>query len=165
MKRVCILTVLLLSNVMSMAQAPSSLSPAVREFVRMDDPLVALTHVRIIDGTGAPAREDQTIIVSGGKIQALGDAAAVPVPPEAKVLERRDYTVIPGIVNNFIALFKDTSVCSVVTVIELTKRFSVLSQSTQATVELMLLTGALYLIMSYPLSLVSRRLEQRLEAA
>jgi len=73
--------------------------------------------------------------------------------------------VVPPVMNDFIALFKDTSVCSVVTVIELTKRFSVLSQSTQATVELMCLTGALYLLMSYPLSLASRRLEQQLEAA
>jgi polar amino acid transport system substrate-binding protein len=73
--------------------------------------------------------------------------------------------VVPPVMNDFIALFKDTSVCSVVTVIELTKRFSVLSQSTQATVELMLMTGALYLLMSYPLSIVSRRLEHRLEAA
>jgi polar amino acid transport system substrate-binding protein len=73
--------------------------------------------------------------------------------------------VVPPVVNDFIALFKDTSVCSVVTIIELTKRFSVLSQSTQATIELMCLTGLLYLLMSYPLSLVSRRLEQRLETA
>jgi polar amino acid transport system substrate-binding protein len=70
--------------------------------------------------------------------------------------------VIPPVVNDFIALFKDTSVCSVVTVMELTKRYSVLSMSTQATVELMLMTAALYLTMSYPLSLVSRRLEKRL---
>ncbi len=73
--------------------------------------------------------------------------------------------VVPPVVNDFIALFKDTSVCSVVTIIELTKRFSVLSQGTQATIELMCLTGVLYLLMSYPLSLVSRRLEQRLETA
>jgi len=70
--------------------------------------------------------------------------------------------VVPPVVNDFIALFKDTSVCSVVTLVELTKRFSVLSQSTQSTVELMLLTGVLYLLMSYPLSLFSRRLEARL---
>jgi polar amino acid transport system substrate-binding protein len=67
--------------------------------------------------------------------------------------------VVPPIVNDFIALFKDTSVCSVVTLVELTKRFSVLSQSTQATTELMAMTALLYLVMSYPLSLVSRRLE------
>jgi polar amino acid transport system substrate-binding protein len=67
--------------------------------------------------------------------------------------------VVPPVVNDFIALFKDTSVCSVVTLVELTKRFSVLSQSTQATTELMAMTALLYLVMSYPLSLVSRRLE------
>jgi polar amino acid transport system substrate-binding protein len=73
--------------------------------------------------------------------------------------------VIPPVVNDFIALFKDTSVCSVVTLVELTKRFSVLSQSTQATAELMILTAVLYMLMSTPLTLLSRRLERRLEAA
>jgi polar amino acid transport system substrate-binding protein len=71
-------------------------------------------------------------------------------------------TVLPPIVNDFIALFKDTSICSVVTLVELTKRFSILSQSTQATFELMIMTGLLYLAMSYPLSLVAQRLERRL---
>jgi polar amino acid transport system substrate-binding protein len=70
--------------------------------------------------------------------------------------------VIPPVVNDFIALFKDTSVCSVVTIVELTKRFSVLSMSTQATVELMGMTAILYLMMSYPMSIVSRRIELRL---
>lgn len=70
--------------------------------------------------------------------------------------------VIPPVMNDFIALFKDTSVCSVVTIIELTKRFSVLSQSTQATIELMGMTAVLYLLMSYPLSILSRKLELRL---
>ena len=70
--------------------------------------------------------------------------------------------VIPPVVNDFIALFKDTSVCSVITLIELTKRFSVLSQSTQATIELMLMTAIAYLLMSLPLSLLARRLEVKL---
>jgi polar amino acid transport system substrate-binding protein len=70
--------------------------------------------------------------------------------------------VIPPVVNDFIALFKDTSVCSVVTLVELTKRFSVLSQSTQATIELMLITAVLYMMMSYPLSVVAGRLERRM---
>jgi polar amino acid transport system substrate-binding protein len=70
--------------------------------------------------------------------------------------------VIPPVVNDFIALFKDTSVCSVVTVVELTKRFSVLSLSTQAVVEMMTMTALLYLLMSYPLSLLARKVEDRL---
>ena len=67
--------------------------------------------------------------------------------------------VIPPIVSDFIALYKDTSVCSVITIVELTKRFSVLSMSTQATLELVLITGLLYLLMSYPVAVLSRRLE------
>jgi polar amino acid transport system substrate-binding protein len=70
--------------------------------------------------------------------------------------------VIPPVVNDYIALFKDTSVCSVVTIVELTKRFSVLSMSTQATVELMAMTAVLYLMMSYPMSVLSGRIERRL---
>lgn len=79
------------------------------------------------------------------------------------VLPQATRVVIPPVVNDFIALFKDTSVCSVITIVELTKRYSVLSMSTQATVELMVLTAALYLMMSLPLSIAARRLEARLD--
>lgn len=80
------------------AQTPQALSPGVRGFVTVDAPLFALTHVRVIDGTGAPAREDQTIVVSGGKILATGDTASTSIPAGAKVFEKREYTVIPGLV-------------------------------------------------------------------
>lgn len=70
--------------------------------------------------------------------------------------------VIPPVTNDFIALFKDTSVCSVVTVVELTKRYSIQAQSTGAVIELAILTSILYLLMSYPLSLATRWSEQRL---
>jgi imidazolonepropionase-like amidohydrolase len=96
-KRILLLSLLLTAFILG-AQTPAPLSPAVRAFVVVDAPLFALTHVRVIDGTGAPAREDQTIVVSGGKIQALGDAATTPVPSGAKVMEMRDCTVIPGLV-------------------------------------------------------------------
>ena len=39
------------------AQRPT-LSTAVRAYVAVDSPIVALTHARVIDGTGAPARDD-----------------------------------------------------------------------------------------------------------
>jgi polar amino acid transport system substrate-binding protein len=71
--------------------------------------------------------------------------------------------VIPPVVNDFIAMFKDTSVCSVVTIVELTKRFSVLSRNNVSDlVVLMFLTGLLYLLMSYPMSLLARRIEKQL---
>ena len=74
---------------------PSSL---VQGFVTIDSPIVALTHVKVIDGTGAPARDDQTVILSGGKIQAMGAVNSTTVPTGAKVLDLPGYTVIPGLV-------------------------------------------------------------------
>ncbi len=70
--------------------------------------------------------------------------------------------VIPPVTNDFIALFKDTAVCSVITVVELSKEYYIQARSTGAIFELGLLTALLYLAMSYPLSLVARQLEKRL---
>jgi polar amino acid transport system substrate-binding protein len=71
--------------------------------------------------------------------------------------------VMPPVTSDFIALFKDTSVCSAITVIELTKRYSVLALSTGRIVKLAVVTALLYLCMSWPLSLLSRWFERRLE--
>jgi polar amino acid transport system substrate-binding protein len=71
--------------------------------------------------------------------------------------------VIPAVTNDFIALFKDTSVCSVITVIELTKRYNIAAMNNPGDIlPLAGVTAALYLAMSYPLSLLSRRMEGRL---
>jgi imidazolonepropionase-like amidohydrolase len=75
-----------------------TLSPQVRSFVKVDSPLVALAHVRVIDGTGAATREDQTVVISQGKIQSVSDAASANVPKEAQVLDLHGYSVIPGLV-------------------------------------------------------------------
>ena len=79
------------------AQRPL-LSANVRQYVSVDTPVVALTHVRVIDGTGAPARENQTLIIRDGRIAALGDASATPAPAGALVLELTGKSVIPGLV-------------------------------------------------------------------
>jgi imidazolonepropionase-like amidohydrolase len=78
--------------------AAQNLSKEVREFVKIDAPVVALTHVRVIDGTGAAAREDQTVILSKGKIESVGDASAANAPKDAQVLDLHGYSVIPGLV-------------------------------------------------------------------
>jgi polar amino acid transport system substrate-binding protein len=101
--------------------------------------------------------------IPGGQMEAalsLGMSRAQAV--RRIVIPQAVRIVIPPVVNDFIALFKDTSVCSVVTIVELTKRFSVLSLSTGATIELMAVTALLYMMMSYPMSVLSRRIEQRL---
>jgi imidazolonepropionase-like amidohydrolase len=90
------LLVVLLPTAMS-AQTVT-LSPEVRKYVTVDAPVVAIQHVRIIDGTGAPARTDQTVVIDGGRIVDVGDAGAVAVPVGAKVLDLPDHTVMPGLV-------------------------------------------------------------------
>jgi polar amino acid transport system substrate-binding protein len=72
--------------------------------------------------------------------------------------------VIPPVTNDFIALFKDTSVCSVITLVELTKQYSILANSTGGVVEFAVATAALYMAMSLPLSWLSRWSERRLDA-
>ena len=61
-------------------------------------PVVALTHVRVVDGTGAAAKADQTVIIRGTKIEAVGPAASVKVPRGAKVVDGTGHSVIPGLV-------------------------------------------------------------------
>jgi imidazolonepropionase-like amidohydrolase len=81
----------------SLASA-QNFSPEVRKYIKTDAPVIALKHVRVIDGTGAAAREDQTIVLNKGKIESLGDTSTANVPKDAQVLDLQGYTVIPGLV-------------------------------------------------------------------
>jgi polar amino acid transport system substrate-binding protein len=70
--------------------------------------------------------------------------------------------VIPPVTNDFIALFKDTSVCSVIAVVDLTGQATTLFNNDPALVfRIGILTAILYLLMSYPLSMLARRLEKQ----
>ncbi len=70
--------------------------------------------------------------------------------------------VIPPVTNDFIALFKDTSICSVIAVLELTGRYrGLMVNHPNVAAQVGIMTAALYLLMSYPLSLLARRLEKR----
>jgi imidazolonepropionase-like amidohydrolase len=75
-----------------------TLSPQAKAFVKVDAPVIALTHVRVIDGTGTAAREDQTLVISKGKIEWVGDAPAATVPKEAQIIDLHGCSVIPGLV-------------------------------------------------------------------
>src|SRR5688572_24707148 len=83
----------------------ATISPNVREFVNMDSPVVALRHVRVVDGTGGAPREDQTIIISQGKIQAIESAASTSIPAGARTMKLNGYTVIPGLIGMHQHLF------------------------------------------------------------
>jgi polar amino acid transport system substrate-binding protein len=70
-------------------------------------------------------------------------------------------TALGPMTNDFVAMFKDTSLVSVIAVRELTKEYQILARSSFKYVELGLLTAVLYLAMSIPLSYLSRYLEKR----
>ncbi|PYV46968.1 MAG: amidohydrolase [Acidobacteria bacterium] len=75
-----------------------TLSPEVKQFVKTDAPVIALEHVRVIDGTGTPARDDQTILLVKGKIGSVGDSTSASVPKDAQILDLHGYSVMPGLV-------------------------------------------------------------------
>jgi imidazolonepropionase-like amidohydrolase len=79
------------------AQRPT-LSAAVHAYVTVDSPVVALTHARVIDGTGAPARVDQTLVIRDGRIAALGPSQSIALPAGAQVIDLTGKSVIPGLV-------------------------------------------------------------------
>ena len=70
----------------------------VADFVSVDTSVFVLNHVRVIDGTGAPAKEDQAVLIAHDKIQSIGPAASAQIPEGAQRVERSGYTVIPGLV-------------------------------------------------------------------
>jgi imidazolonepropionase-like amidohydrolase len=78
-----------------LAQAPQSDR---QQFIRVEAPIVALANVRVIDGTGAAASDDQTIVISDGKIQSIAPSTTANVPTGAQVLDLKGYTVLPGLV-------------------------------------------------------------------
>jgi imidazolonepropionase-like amidohydrolase len=86
------------------AQAPA-LSNAVQELVRVKAGKIVLAHVRIIDGTGAPAVEDQNIVIENGKIAAVQPGADLAAEKNTAVLDLHGYTIMPGIVGMHDHLF------------------------------------------------------------
>ena len=86
----------LLAAAITVAQAQKARDVA--DFVSIDTSVFVLDHVRVIDGTGAPAKEDQAVVIANGKIQFIGPAASAEIPQGAQRMERSGYTVIPGLV-------------------------------------------------------------------
>ncbi|GAB2550013.1 amidohydrolase family protein [Rhodanobacter koreensis] len=72
------------------------MSPLTLSFVSHAQPLLAIKHVRVIDGTGAPAKENRTVLLRDGLIAAVGKH--VKVPKDATVIDGSGQTLIPGLV-------------------------------------------------------------------
>jgi imidazolonepropionase-like amidohydrolase len=83
---------------------PAELGPDVQQFVRVPAGQVAITHLRIIDGTGAAPLENQTLLLDGAKIAAV-QADGVPVAAGYRVIDGTGETAMPGLVGMHDHLF------------------------------------------------------------
>lgn len=73
-------------------------SDGVKPYIRHSTRRIVLTHVRVIDGTGKSAVEDQNVTIENGKIIAIEAGADVAAAPETTVLDLHDRSVLPGLV-------------------------------------------------------------------
>ncbi len=78
--------------------------PLVQPFVAVDAPTVVLINARVVDGTGAPPKERQTILVRDGRIVTV-TANKIPVPANARIIDLAGKTVLPGLVGMHEHLF------------------------------------------------------------
>ena len=92
------LVLVLAASALLAGQPAPQFSTLVRSFIKVDAPVVALTNVRVIDGTGAPAREKQTVLIRAGDIAEVGDTGRVTVPEGAATIDLAGKSVIPGLV-------------------------------------------------------------------
>lgn len=85
------------------AQEKPAFSPVTKSFITVDSPIIALQHVRVIDGTGAAPLADQTILIESGALREIGKT--VSVPAGARAIDLTGRTVIPGLVGMHDHLF------------------------------------------------------------
>jgi hypothetical protein len=81
------------------AQEPIDSTSPLAPYVSVQPGSVALTHVRLVDGTGGPVQDDQTVVIDDDRIVAVGPFGDVDVPQGARVLDLTGHTVIPGLVS------------------------------------------------------------------
>jgi len=93
---VVVLTILIFTAPEWIALFPGWPGYGIQSFIKWREPALAITHVRLIDGTGVAPTDDCTILIANGKIQSVGNSGTVEIPRNAKVLDFTGYSVIPG---------------------------------------------------------------------
>jgi len=73
-------------------------SESVKKFIEVQDSVVVITNVKIIDGTGAPALNNQDIVLVKNRIQALGSSGKISIPKNARIIDGSGKTLIPGLI-------------------------------------------------------------------
>ena len=89
------LLLLLLATIICHAQ---NFTPDVQAFIKTKSPVIALIDAKLIDGTGAPSKLHQTIIINNGVITTIGNSKDVHPPADAEIIDCSGKTVIPGLI-------------------------------------------------------------------
>ena len=79
-------------------QPGGTLAQDLSQFTAVQGPVIALTNVKVIDGTGGPPSVGQTIIIRGDRIETTGPSSGTRIPAGAEVLDLTGHTVIPGLI-------------------------------------------------------------------
>jgi len=92
-------TAIIVASGFTFGHAGSTVGQDVNDFIAVDGPSIALTNVKVIDGTGGPAREGQTILIENGRIAAVGSSEEIAGSiRNARILDLQGHTVIPGLI-------------------------------------------------------------------
>ena len=132
-----------------------SLSPLLAAFIGLGMNYAAYESELYRAGINAVPKGQMEAALSLGMTQSLAIKRII-MPQAVRI-------ALPGVTNDFIALFKDSSLVSVIAMVELTKTYSILAATTLRFFELGLIVAFLYFVMSYPLSLFAKKLEERLK--
>ncbi|MBC7520342.1 MAG: amidohydrolase family protein, partial [Sandarakinorhabdus sp.] len=83
---------------------PATPAAGLARFIKVPAGRIAPTHVRVIDGTGAAPRADQTILIDAGRIVSVTPSKAKP-PAGATIIDMTGRTALPGLVGMHNHLF------------------------------------------------------------
>jgi imidazolonepropionase-like amidohydrolase len=74
-----------------------TLLPQIAEVGNSPQPMLVLANVTVIDATGAPAKPDMTVLITGDRITAVGPSRTVDVPTDAQIVRAKGKYLIPGL--------------------------------------------------------------------
>jgi imidazolonepropionase-like amidohydrolase len=89
---------LIIALLISFLNNAQEFTPQVKAFITIDTTTVAITNVKIIDGTGRAAKNNQTLIYSNNQIIGIGNSSSIEIPETALVINGSGKTIIPGLV-------------------------------------------------------------------
>ena len=98
MKKIAPVLTIMICLFFEMQTAAQTFTPQVSPFVKVPAGIIVLTDVKIIDGTGAPAKEHQAVMIKNDRIAAVGNLKEMLIPADANTIDCSGKTIIPGLV-------------------------------------------------------------------